>query len=62
MFRDKYWLWLTMVFGVGSERIWEVMRFFDDPASAYAEIMSGTLNDKLSEKEKERALSATLES
>ncbi len=62
MYRCKYWLWLTRVFGIGNERIWEVMRYFDDPAKAYAEILSGFLKDKLSEKELQRALTTSLES
>lgn len=61
MYRDKYWLWLTMVFGVGNERLWEVMRFFDDPLSAYSELVSGLFNDRLSEKEKEKIKSSSLE-
>ena len=62
MYRCKYWLWLTRVFGIGNERIWEVMRYFDDPAKAYTEILSGFLKDKLSEKELQRALTTSLES
>ena len=61
MYRDKYWLWLTMVFGVGNERMWEVMRFFDDPLAAYSELVSGLFNDRLTEKENERIKSSSLE-
>lgn len=47
MNHTKYWLWLTMVFGVGSRRIWEAMRFFETAAEAYKELCSGTLNARL---------------
>ena len=51
MSREKYWLWLTMIFGIGNERIWEVMRFYDDPAQAYIELVSETNRFHLSDKE-----------
>lgn len=47
MNQTKYWLWLTMVFGLGSRRIWEAMRFFETAAEAYKELCSGALNARL---------------
>ena len=34
MDETKYWMWLTMVFGVGNRRIWEVMCLFEDAQEA----------------------------
>lgn len=47
----KYWLWLSMIFGTGSRRIWEAMRLFTCAEEAYMELSSGALNDRLDEKE-----------
>ena len=52
MFRTKYWLWLNMVFGTGNQRIWQLMRFFDDPAYAYNVLKSGDMQNVLSDREK----------
>lgn len=47
----KYWVWLSMIFGTGSRRIWEAMRLFENAEEAYEEISSGSLNDRLDDKE-----------
>jgi len=47
----KYWLWLSMVFGVGSRRIWEAMSLFSSPHEAYQAIRSGSAELRLSSKE-----------
>lgn len=57
----EYWLWLSLVFGIGNRRIWEVMCLFDSAAEAYAELVSGFLNDKLSEDEIERIKGISIE-
>jgi len=49
----KYWLWLTMVFGIGSRRIWEAMSLFSSAREAY-DVLTGDrsklrLNDKETE-------------
>lgn len=48
----KYWLWLSMVFGAGSRRIWEAMCLFETPEEAYQTLVSET--DKFNLNEKER--------
>lgn len=57
----KYWVWLSMIFGTGSRRIWEAMRFFSSASEAFEAISSGELNDRLSETEIKNASSVTLE-
>ncbi|MBR4361485.1 MAG: DNA-processing protein DprA [Ruminococcus sp.] len=54
----KYWLWLTMIFGVGSRRIWELMSLFETPDEAYYELRSGTSEVRLYGNEK-NAVSST---
>ena len=39
MNEDKYWLWLTMVFGVASRRIWEAMCVFENAEEAYMSLV-----------------------
>lgn len=47
----KYWLWLSMIFGTGSCRIWEAMSCFERAADAYDALSSGSMNVRLDEKE-----------
>ena len=54
MNETKYWVWLSMVFGVSSRRIWEVMKFFQNAGEAYELLRSGELALKLSDSENER--------
>ena len=54
----KYWMWLTMVFGIGSRRIWELMSLYETPDEAYYELRSGSSLVRLNEKER-NAVSAT---
>lgn len=61
MIRVKYWLWLTMVFGVGNNRLWDIMRYFDDPISAYEELCTGEFDSVLKEKEIENIHTTSLE-
>ncbi len=51
MNQAKYWVWLSMIFGAGNRRIWEAMMPFTRPESAYEELCSGSLDDRLSERE-----------
>ena len=52
----KYWLWLTMVFGVGSRRIWEAMSLFSSPQEAYRSLRSRSGELRLSPAEEKNAL------
>lgn len=47
----KYWLWLSMVFGTGSRRIWEAMRLFNKAEECCDALISGRLNERLDDKE-----------
>lgn len=58
MDNKKYWLWLTMVFGIGSRRIWELMSLYETPDEAYSELRSGSCMVRLGEKERS-AVAAT---
>lgn len=44
MDETRYWMWLTMVFGVGSRRIWEAMCMFETAEEAYA-CLTGSEHD-----------------
>ena len=57
---NKYWIWLTMVFGAGSTNIWEVMAFYDSPVSAYEDLTSGSSIFRLTEKQKKAVASTPL--
>lgn len=51
MDETKYWMWLSMVFGTGSRRIWEAMCLFTSAQEAYEMISDGSVVLKLSDKE-----------
>lgn len=51
MDEKKYWLWLSMIFGAGSRRVWEAMRLFDKAENCFNALVSGSLNDRLDDKE-----------
>lgn len=53
MDETKYWMWLTMVFGVGNRRIWEVMCLFEDAQEAYQALTEQSVNLRFTEKENE---------
>lgn len=61
MNRVKYWLWLTMVFGVGNDRLWKVMNYFEDPVLAYEQLCSENHNMHLNHKEQENISTVSLE-
>ncbi len=37
----KYWVWLMMVFGVGSRRIWDTVNIYGDAENTYTALVSG---------------------
>lgn len=43
-----YWVWLTMIFGPGSSRIWKVMNTYRDVRTAYEQLCSGAGYGELS--------------
>ncbi len=47
----KYWVWLTMVFGVGNRRIWEAMSLFGSAKEAYDTLSSDHSQLKLKDNE-----------
>ncbi|MBQ8123696.1 MAG: DNA-processing protein DprA [Ruminococcus sp.] len=51
MNETKYWLWLSMVFGTGSRRIWEVMCLFESAEEAYQSLSEQSVSLKFNEKE-----------
>lgn len=51
MNKIKYWLWLVMVFGVGNERLWQAMKFFDYPEVAYIKLCRGEHDLQLKDNE-----------
>lgn len=57
----KYWVWLTMIFGISSRRIWEAMRFFQYADEAYEALSSGMLNDRLDANELKNLRSIDIE-
>lgn len=62
MDETKYWLWLSMIFGSSSRRIWEAMKLFGSVREAYDVISSGEINLRLSEREKKNLGSFTASS
>ncbi len=55
-----YWLWLTMIFGVGSNRLWEAVKFYGSPEIA-CEDLKGECRISLSDREKNNILSTPLQ-
>jgi DNA processing protein len=51
MDETKYWMWLSMIFGTGSRRIWEAMCLFTSAQEAYEMLSDGSVVLKLSDKE-----------
>ena len=52
MNETKYWLWLTMVFGIGSRRIWELMCLHDTASDAFFSLTGEDNGLNLSEQER----------
>lgn len=53
MNETKYWLWLTMIFGIGSRRIWEVMCLCDTASDAYFTLKDEDCQLSLSQQERQ---------
>lgn len=60
MNETKYWMWLSMVFGTGSRRIWEAMCLFTSAKEAYEMLTDGSVVLKLSDKENDKLRSVRL--
>lgn len=56
----SYWLWFVMTFGAGSERIWEIISYFQDVKKAYEAICDGQ-HPSLNEREKSKINSTRIE-
>lgn len=52
MKENLYWLWLSMVFGDSTHKVWELMGLYESAEEACAEIISGSNRIRLSEREK----------
>ena len=52
MDETRFWLWLTMVFGTGSRRIWEAMCIYETAKEAYAALSDPDCFMKLSDPDK----------
>lgn len=61
MNETKYWIWLSMIFGVANRRIWEAMRLFGSVREAYDVLSSGSIDLRLSETERKNIASVPLE-
>lgn len=61
MDETAYWIWLTMIFGVGNYRLWEAMCLFDDVVDACITLSENRDFLKLSSSEKENLSSVTVE-
>ena len=57
----KYWLWLTMVFGIGSRRLWQFMERFDSAEEAYRVLTAGESDAHLTSKERQSVRTSSLE-
>ncbi len=57
----RYWVWLTMVFGVGSRRIWDTVNIYGDAESAYSALISGGSGLSITQTEKRNIGSISLE-
>ncbi|MBQ8959817.1 MAG: DNA-processing protein DprA [Ruminococcus sp.] len=53
MNETKYWLWLTMIFGIGSRRIWEIMCLCDTAKDAYLTLTDDDCPFNLSQHERQ---------
>lgn len=60
MEEKKYWVWLTMVFGAGSSRLWKILERYETAEDAYLAITSGECESFLTPNER-RAVSTPLE-
>lgn len=57
----KYWVWLSMIFGVESRTMWKLMREFESASEAYYQLSSGSADIKLSEKYRKNIKNCSVE-
>lgn len=57
----RYWVWLTMVFGVGSRRIWDTVNIYGDAGETYSALISGGTGLSLTPAEKKNISNISLE-
>lgn len=55
-----YWVWLNMIFGVGSRRIWQLMNLYESAHEAYNGLITDELGLNLSDKESRNIRSVSL--
>jgi DNA processing protein len=58
---DLYWLWLTMVFGTASRRLWQIMNYYETAGEAYYELNSDERTVRLNEKEQDAVKNTSLD-
>ena len=58
---ELYWLWLTMVFGTASRRIWQIMNYYETASEAYYELNSEEKTVRLNEKEQNAVNNTSLD-
>lgn len=51
MNKTKYWIWLTLVFGIGSRRVWQIMSMFETAEKAFFALKRGAGGLNLSQRE-----------
>lgn len=51
MDETKYWLWLSMIFGTGSSRIWDAISLYETASETYSALTSDISALNLREKE-----------
>lgn len=56
-----YWMWLTMVFGTGSRRIWQVMDLYETAGDAYNGILTDRHLLNLTDKEQRNIKSISID-
>lgn len=57
----KYWIWLTMVFGVGNRRIWDTVNIYGDAEDTYSALVSGGSGISITHTEKRNIKNVSLE-
>lgn len=60
MKETKYWVWLTMVFGVGNQRLWQAMSLFERASDAYNSIKNSYTKFRFSSAEEKNIRSVSL--
>lgn len=55
-----YWIWLSLVFGASSRRLWQIMNMYETASEAFYAIHSGSIGKLLTEKEQQSVHSVSL--